>query len=224
MSSLRLRMRLRMRWLPACAPRRCLALCAALLAALLLPACSNGMDGARVFRGRGPGLLLALPMLPDGALALDGSYRVQVHDDGVVRELILVVRSDNDGFRFEAIDELGLPQLVWPVREDLPPAAPGVDPAYPGIVARMIQLSLAEPSAWTGVLAGTPWRLDVAGDGVRTLLLDGQPRVRVDAPSADVALPRALLYCPGGIASPVACAQGRGMAIDVAPLEQGTAP
>lgn len=189
-----------------------------LLAATLLTACSSQP------RDAGPALLLSLPMLPDGALALDGGYRVQVHDGDVVRVLILVVRSDDDGFRFEAIDELGLPQLAWPVRADAPPLPGSADPVLPGIVARMIQLSLADPAAWTGVLEGTPWRLDVAADGVRTLVLDGQPRVRIDGVPAGPSRPRALLYCPGGIAPAGACARGRGMAIDVSALDVAAGP
>ena len=175
--------------------------------------------------------LLGLPLLPDGALVLDGSYRVQVdrlpttveaargaEAAPAARVLILVIRSDVEGFRFEGIDELGLPVLAWPPRADLPPM-----PIDPGIVARLVQLSLASASDWQQALAGTPWRLDAMASGRRRLSLAEVEHVRVDLPMtlASGTTIRRQRWCPEGFARDGACASGDGLAIEVSDIVEG---
>ncbi len=187
--------------------------------------CAGGLRGAAVEQ------LPGLPLLPGRAVPLDGSYRVQVGalpareyaaDERPQRVLILVIRSDDDGFRFEGIDELGLPVLAWPTRAELP-----VLPIDAGTVARLIQFALAPTDLWAEALAGSEWRLAVHATGRHRLLRAGNTHVVADLPEtqASGAKLRRLRYCPAGFGragtSGDYCAAGDGLAIEVSELADG---
>jgi hypothetical protein len=180
--------------------------------------------------------LSGLPLLDGAALRLDNSYRVEafplpadgdrwtfrdLHPGAPAQVLILVVRSDEMGFRFEGIDELGMPVLTWPTRAGLP-----VLPIDAGTVARLVQLALAPAHDWQVALVGAPWRLELTAGGVRRLSMAGVDLVYVGQPTvlASGARVRRLGYCPRGFTLAGACPGADGWVIVVTEIDDWGAP
>ena len=193
------------------------------LIVLLLPACASryGAEAqADVFN--------ALPLLPGSAMVLDGSWRLHIelrgHAAGAEQhDLLLVLRSDAGGFRFEAMNELGLPVLTWPATSDTSSGHGdvglngGMDVS---LVARFIQLALADSAVWAAALQGRRMQLVAAADGSRTLFADARPRVHISAPGAV----RHMLVCAQGAVVGDGCQSGAALRIDVEALPQAVDP
>ena len=177
----------------------------------------------------------AVPLLPGSAMLIDGSFRMHIE----VREranaaaavteqqdLLLVLRSDAQGFRFEAMNELGLPLLTWPATDRGAEAAAGMRGGMDaGLVARFIQLALAEPAAWGAALSGTRLQLVTGPDGSRTLLIGQQPRIHVSAAGASPRgasghHQRRMLVCMQSSIVFDRCRAGRELQIDVEALPE----
>jgi hypothetical protein len=158
----------------------------------------------------------------------DRARATQGADDAAAeqQDLLLVLRSDADGFRFEAVNELGLPVLTWPVPDQSAKAMSGM---YGGIdvalVARFIQLALAEPAVWAAALSGTRLQLVAAPDGGRTLLIEHQPRIFIAAVGASPSSTagrdtRRMLVCMQSRVVVDRCSSGSEVQIDVEDLPE----
>ena len=189
--------------------------------------------------------LSALPLLPGSAMVVDGSWRLHIElrereafvtradsawragadgDESAPadeqQDLLLVLRSDVDGFRFEAMNELGLPVLRWPVADQQADIDAGSNRGMDvSLIARFIQLALAEPAVWTAALSGARIQLVPARDGGRTLLIDAAPRIYLSAPGKL----RRMLVCMQSSVVSGRCRSGSEVQIDVEALLAETA-